>query len=124
MPPSMVYKSPMVFTFKPNPHTSATPTISDTREPGMRARAVIAACDESRSSRGHRNRMARQTTPTAQACQFTVVMLSAVASLSMVSTVDAPAENVSPRKSFICPMTSVTAMPAVKPVVMVWERSG
>ena len=64
--------------------------------------------------------MARQTTPTAHACQFTVAMLCAVAeNLSMVSTVGAPAENVSPRKSFICPMTSVTAMPAVKPVVMV-----
>ena len=69
---------------------------------------------------GQTMRMARHTTPTITACQFIVPIFPAMAfTLSTVSMVTVPAGKVSPRKSFICPMRIVTAMPAVKPVVMV-----
>ena len=42
------------------------------------------------------------------------------AALSIVSTVAVPAGYVSPRKSLTCPIAIVTAIPAVKPVVIVY----
>lgn len=108
-PASMVYRSPMVLTCRPNAGTMAAPTITATSEPGMRLDTF-----------GHSIKMARHTTPTSTACQFTVEMLAARApSLSVVSTVVVPAGYVSPNRSLICPITMVTAIPAVKPVVIV-----
>ena len=108
-PASMVYRSPMVLTCRPNADTMAAPTITATSEPGMRLDTF-----------GHSIRMARHTTPTSTACQFTVEMLAARApSLSVVSMVAVPAGYVSPSKSLIWPTKMVTAIPAVKPVVMV-----
>ena len=105
----MVYRSPMVLTCRPNAGTMAAPTITATSEPGMRLDTF-----------GHTTRMARHTTPTSTACQFTVEMLAARApSLSVVSMVVVPAGYVSPSKSLIWPTKMVTAIPAVKPVVMV-----
>ena len=94
----------MVLTCRPNAGTMAAPTITATSEPGMRLDTF-----------GHSIKMARHTTPTSTACQFTVEMLAARApSLSVV-----PAGYVSPSRSLLCPITMVTAIPAVKPVVIV-----
>ena len=99
----------MVLTCRPNAGTMAEPTITAISEPGMRLETF-----------GHSIKMARHTTPTSTACQFTVEMLAARApSLSVVSTVVVPAGYVSPSRSLICPITMVTAIPAVKPVVIV-----
>ena len=64
-PTSMVYRSPMVSTCRPNAGTMAAPTITATSEPGMRLDTF-----------GHSIKMARHTTPTSTACQFTVEMLA------------------------------------------------
>ena len=85
----MTYRSPMVLTCMPKPLTRAIPAMSATRDPGMRSLTL-----------GQANRMARQTAPTTNACQLAVPMLWATAcSLSIVSTVGAPAGKARPRKS-------------------------
>ena len=105
----MVYRSPMVLACIPRQLTMPIPTMSATRDPGILSLTL-----------GQRKRMARHTAPTARACQFAVPIFWATAcSLSMVSTVGVPVGNARPAKSLTCPMTRVTAMPAVKPVVMV-----
>ena len=64
-------------------------------------------------------RIARATSPTTSACQLNVPILSAIAStFSIVSTGEV--WNVSPRKSLICPIRIVTAIPNVNPVVIVY----
>ena len=63
-------------------------------------------------------RMARARAPMARAGSFRVPMqVTTCSSFSMVSMGDF--SKVRPRKSLILPMKMVTAMPAVKPVVMV-----
>ena len=65
-------------------------------------------------------RITMQTTPTITACQLVVWIKSNTAfNLSMVSIRGSWLTTVSPRKSLICPTKIVTAIPAVKPVVMV-----
>ncbi len=99
----------MVATSSPSPPTSAMPTSSATNELGT--------CSV---TRGQRNSTTKQMTPTVHASTFTVAMLSTSArTFSVVSMVTVPSGYVSPKKSFSCPMTNVTAMPAVNPVVMV-----
>ena len=111
-PALMAYRSPMVLTFMPNRGTMIMPAMTATSELGTLAPSV--------PSRGHKNSTARHTAPTTSACQLKVPKFSASAvTLSSVSTVAVPAGYVSPKKSFIWPITMVTAMPAVKPVVMV-----
>ena len=62
--------------------------------------------------------MARARTPTPTAVQLAVWKVWATSStFSKVSTGERV--KVRPKKSFSCPMRMVTAMPAVKPVVMV-----
>ena len=99
----------MVLTSRPRPLTSAMPASRAISELGTRS-----------VTRGQRNSTARQTTPTRHACPFTVEKLPArAASFSVVSTVAVPGGYVRPKKSFSWPMVSVTAMPAVNPVVIV-----
>ena len=67
----------MVLTSRPSPLTSAMPASRATSELGTRS-----------VTRGQRNSIARQTTPTKHACQFTVEKLpTRAASFSVVSTV-------------------------------------
>ena len=97
----------------PNRGTITMPTMTATSELGTLA--------PSAPRRGHKNSTARHTAPTRSACQLKVPKFAASAeTLSTVSTVAVPAGYVSPKKSFSWPMTMVTAIPAVKPVVMVY----
>ncbi|VWM24605.1 Uncharacterised protein [Collinsella intestinalis] len=99
----------MVFTFMPRPLTMAIPASTAMSEPGMRW-----------LTRGHNTSTARHTRPTMSASTLKVEKLAATAeSLSIVSMVGVPAGYVRPNRSLSWPATMVTAMPAVKPVVMV-----
>ena len=110
--PLMTYRSPMVFTLRLRPLTSAMPTKSATSEPGMNCPA--------RGTRRHANRTIRHTMPTMHACTLMVAPFAITAAiLSAVWMGAASPGYVRPRKSFSCPMANVTAMPAVNPVVMV-----
>ena len=87
----------------------AMPTSTAMSEPGMRW-----------LTRGHSTSTARHTRPTMSASTLKVEKLAATAeSLSIVSMVGVPAGYVRPNRSLSWPATMVTAMPAVKPVVMV-----
>ena len=89
--------------------------------PTMTATSELGTLAPSAPRRGHKNSTARHTAPTRSACQLKVPKFAASAeTLSAVSTVAVPAGYVSPKKSFSWPMTMVTAIPAVKPVVMVY----
>ena len=65
-------------------------------------------------------RIARLTPPTIRASGEIVEKFSANAfSFSIVSIGFTPSGYVTPQKSFSCPITIVTAIPEVKPVVIV-----
>ena len=69
---------------------------------------------------GQKMRMARLSTPTPSAAGLSVPKFFTTAlTLSIVSIVTVPAGYVKPKKSFSWPTRMVTAMPAVKPIVMV-----
>ena len=103
------YRSPIVLTFMCRSFTIRIPTITAIRDPGI----VLLIY-------GHTIRIARQTSPTTSACQLIVDIFLAIAStFSIVSIVTVPSGYVSPKKSLTCPMTIVTAIPAVNPVVIV-----
>ena len=75
------YKSPMVLTFMSKTFTIAIPTRTAIREPGI----VLFMY-------GHKIKIARQITPTSNACQLMVVIFFKIASaFSMVSMVAVPA---------------------------------
>ena len=103
----MVYKSPMVFTGRSKPFTTPAVTITATREAGIFFSVL-----------GQKIKMARARQPTPRAVTFMVPMhRTTCSSFSMVST--GAVWKVRPIKSLIWPIRMVTAMPAVKPVVMV-----
>lgn len=97
----------MVFTGSSSSCTMAIPTSTAIRLPGIR-RLIF----------GQRIRMARQTAPTSTAQTLTVPRFrKKQAAFSIVSM--GLSAYVTPKKSFHWPMKMVTAIPAVKPVVMV-----
>ena len=104
------YRSPIVLTCIPSPDTIAIPISTANRDAGTFGRNFAP-----------RISTARLTTPTSTACQFSVAMfcISAI-SLSIVSISGSCVTMVSPQKSLIWPIRSVTAIPAVNPVVIVY----
>ena len=103
----MVYRSPMVFTGRRSSFTAAAVTTTATREAGTFWNSL-----------GQKISTARARPPTPTAAGFTVEKVRTTSSsFSIVST--GAFTKVRPKKSFSWPMRMVTAMPAVKPVVMV-----
>ena len=104
----MVYRSPMVFTFRSSPFTRTADTMTATRDGGI---FLI--------NLGHMIRIARDRAPMSTAMGFKVSIHTKTSlSFSMVSTGEC--KKVIPMKSLIWPMKMVTAMPVVNPVVMVY----
>ena len=103
----IVYKSPIVLTFIPLALTITAPTITAIRDGGILL-----------SFFGHKIRIAREIIPIRNAMGLNVeVDLTSSAIFSVVSTGDP--SKVIPQKSLICPTTIVTAIPNVKPRVIV-----
>ena len=97
----------MVFTGSFSRRTMAAVATTATRDAGTRLK-----------KRGQTIWMARAMQPTARAHRLTVSKQEI--NSSIFSTVSMGAFwKVTPKKSFSCPTTMVTAMPEVKPVVMV-----
>ena len=70
---------------------------------------------------GHTNKITRQMTPIKSDISLIVEKFLATAStFSTVSIVTVPSGYVRPKKSLSCPIKSVTAIPAVNPVVIVY----
>ena len=104
----IVYKSPIVLAFSPMNFTRMIPANTAIREPGIFLLIF-----------GHTIRIARDTIPTHSACQFIVCRNKmSYFTLATVSIRGSFVTIVSPRKSLICPIKIVTAIPAVKPVVI------
>ena len=100
----------MVLTGRSRPSTSAMPATTATSDAGTRS-----------LTRGQTTSAARHASPTIRALMLSVPMLAVTAaSLSMLSMGAVPAGYVRPSRSLSWPITMVTAMPAVNPVVMVW----
>ena len=103
----MSYKSPIVLTSIFKSATMAAPTTTAISEAGIFS-----------SLFGQNISIKRHTIPTTRACQLNVpIHLNTSRSFSIVSIGEFT--NVSPRKSLICPIAIVTAIPSVKPVVIV-----
>ena len=114
------YKEPMVATSRGVNCTSRIPAATATMEGGILPSTVDRMPHFVLPSIGHRMRMAMPTPPTMRAWGLKVEMDSKMASsFSPVSMALVPGAKVRPRKSLICPTRMVTAIPAVKPVVMV-----
>jgi len=108
----IVYRSPIVFTWIGISFTIKIPTATAANDGGIFA---------STFTFGIKIRIARHTAPTKTACQFSVpIPAKNPSSFSIVSIVGIPAGIVTPQKSLSCPIAIVTAIPAVKPVVIVY----
>ena len=91
------------------------------RESNSTARAIIITAIRDAGTLGNilgiRMRIARDITPTRTAVKFTEPNVDTISStFSTVSTGEFL--NVRPKKSFICPISIVTAIPPVKPTVI------
>ena len=106
----IVYKSPIVFTGICKPFTMAIPAITARSDGGIVSLII-----------GQTIRIARHTAPTMTACTLMVLIKRiSPTNLSIVSISGSSETTVRPRKSLICPIKIVTAIPAVKPVVIVY----